>query len=334
MAAQLAPGLTYCVLGHRQWSPPGRECGWCRMVEDGGISADEARDLSTASSERREPVTSARGLLLASLTILPDVNGASLRDAACVLAELGFPVFPCEPNGKRPHYELPRPAAGAPGGLYLATTDVSMVDQWWAARPDSNIGLRTGIVFDALDVDVKNGAPGWVSAHRLNLRGLLAGAFAQQVTPSAGGHLLFAPSGTGNKAAGGARHGLDYRGSGGYVLAAPSVIDGCAYAWQAAQPERYGPPLIWDAVVAELAPARRPRPPGPSGASRGVDALVNFVSALEPGNRNDGLYWAASRAVEDGHDPMLLLPSALSTGLHQAEAVATLRSAAMHGAST
>jgi hypothetical protein len=39
-----------------------------------------------------------------------------------------------------------------------ATTDKSTVGQWWEARPESNVVLVTGRVFDVLDVPAEAGA--------------------------------------------------------------------------------------------------------------------------------------------------------------------------------
>lgn len=271
------------------------------------------------------------GLSLRDITLLPDVNGLSLLDAACALAEMGFPVFPCEPNGKRPHPALRRPTRRAPSGLYKASTEPAAAESWWTAFPDANIGIRTGVVCDALDIDVKNASPGWESVRQLDARYLLGGAFAQQATPSGGGHLLFAPSGDGNHSAGKAAHGLDFRGKGGYILAGPSTIQGASYVWLSVKPERYGAALSWDALTEELAPVtsiatrRRGQPRRSGGPAR-------VVAEASPGNRNNALYWSASRYVEDGRDPIDLLPFAVSVGLSEREATATIRSATKRAA--
>jgi hypothetical protein len=54
------------------------------------------------------------------------------------------------------------------------------------------------------------------------------------------------------------------------------------------------------------------------------------VSRLEEGERNRGLFWAACRAVEEGHAEALddLVIAAVGTGLSKTEAVRTVASAA------
>src|SRR5215203_4551819 len=85
-------------------------------------------------------------------------------DAAADYAGRGWPVLPvwwpaapgccacpqgaeCSSPGKHPYAEL------APRGLEDATTDVGSISRWWRDTPDLNIGLRTGIAFDVLDLD-------------------------------------------------------------------------------------------------------------------------------------------------------------------------------------
>ena len=90
--------------------------------------------------------------------------------------------------------------------------------------------------------------------------------------------------------------------------------------------------MSWDAVTGLLAPRPAvPVRPVKPGAESGVDGLVRFVAAQSEGNRNAALHWAACRAVDGGHDPMVLLPAALSVGLSEWEATGTIRSAARSG---
>ncbi len=42
-------------------------------------------------------------------------------------------------------------------GLHDAATDPVQVREWWARWPDANVGLRTGVAFDVLDVDGDEG---------------------------------------------------------------------------------------------------------------------------------------------------------------------------------
>lgn len=251
------------------------------------------------------------------------INALDLMDAALVYAELGIPVFPLRPETKEPY--------GGTGGKDDATTDLARIERHWNRHRFSNVAIATGWVLSVLDVDTKHDAPGWASANRLNRQGLLKSSWGQARTPSNGGHLFFAASDEGNHTAGKAGHGLDFRGVGGYIVAAPSVLDTGRYEWVGFAPQRYGPPLDWAAVTALLAP----RPKAVTTPFRGAKTarpLVRAVAEAKAGNRNGTLHWAAMRCVESGIDPSVLVDAALSVGLEWREIDATLRSAVKAGA--
>jgi hypothetical protein len=110
-------------------------------------------------------------------------------------------------------------------GLHDATVDHDQIDEWWNRWPQANIGLRTGIAFDVLDVDGPEGvaslldlAPGYQHEGPLAATGK-------------GWHLLFAITGGRNGA--NLRPKLDFRGVNGYIVAPPSIHPlGHAYAWK------------------------------------------------------------------------------------------------------
>lgn len=120
-------------------------------------------------------------------------------------------------------------------GLLQATIDPNQVEYWWAKEPEANIGIRTGIAFDVLDIDGPEGlatlasiAPGYKHPGPVAATGK-------------GYHMLFEVTGKSNFAnpregrANGAASpfpGLDFRGRSGYIVAAPSVHpDGHEYHW-------------------------------------------------------------------------------------------------------
>jgi Bifunctional DNA primase/polymerase, N-terminal len=61
----------------------------------------------------------------------------------------GIPVFPLEPRTKVPLI----PASIGGHGLHDATTDLDVIRAWWTRTPNANVGLRTGLVFDVVDLD-------------------------------------------------------------------------------------------------------------------------------------------------------------------------------------
>jgi hypothetical protein len=117
------------------------------------------------------------------------------------------------------------------GGFHQATTDPDIIRGWWLHQPKFNIGLATGTppkIF-VVDIDGDNGEAA--------LRALEAeqGAIPAtiEVITARGRHLYFRmPSAPIANSAGRVAAGIDVRGTGGYVLAPPSIHpSGRAYAW-------------------------------------------------------------------------------------------------------
>jgi hypothetical protein len=249
------------------------------------------------------------------------LNEATAGEAAVGYALNGFPILPCQHDSK-----VPATAHGSHDAYSGLPPGWSVEDL--AARFDGqglNVAVACGSMLDVLDIDVKHGAPGMRSLDRLHRAGLLRGAVAQSQTPSGGLHLFFPSSGA--NANGTLVHaGVDLRGRGGYVLAPPSVVDGRPYRWEFSRPLADGGPLDWAAVKRLLVPAPRRRPRLVSDHESGA-ALSAWMSEQLPGNRNAGLFWAASRVAETGGDPWLLADAAMSTGLSVAEVRITITSA-------
>lgn len=141
----------------------------------------------------------------------------ALRDAARWYAGNGIALFPLRPGEKRP---------GTAHGFKDATTDIAMVNTWWAEHPQANIGLPTGVRFDVVDIDPPEG---WTSLGELKAEGLIPNPLAYAQTPRGGMHIYVPRSGRGNSA--GVLPGIDLRGEGGYVVAPPSRTDTGMWIW-------------------------------------------------------------------------------------------------------
>lgn len=237
---------------------------------------------------------------------------------ALAYARHGWPVFPCRPGGKEP---------ATPHGFHDATTDEDQLRHWWNKQPRANIAIVTGLPGpDVLDVDDHSSAGnGFAACHQLDDAGLLNGAGAIVATPGGGLHIYFA----GSRQASGrlARHHLDFRSAGGYVLVPPSQVNGKEYRllW-------YGPSLgdlHWSAVTGLLEPGRNRADRSPSTARIDISRLAAWVGQLEEGSRNCGLFWAACRAAEAGQHHVLdeLATAAATTGLSEREIRRTIASA-------
>jgi hypothetical protein len=93
----------------------------------------------------------------------------------------------CQDPGKHPRLR---------GWQRLASTDPAVVGAWWRRWPDANLGLATGRRFDVLDLDGPHGVEA--------LRAALSITPAEHPGPVArtgggGWHLLYRPSGFGNR---------------------------------------------------------------------------------------------------------------------------------------
>jgi hypothetical protein len=123
-----------------------------------------------------------------------------------------------------------------------------------------------------------------------------------------------------------ARHHLDFRSHGGYILAPPSQIDGKPYQLIKTLDGRDG--LDWDAVTRLLEPQRQPPQPRPV-LTQDVSHLAHWVASQTDGNRNAGLFWAANRALDTdpAADLNALAVAARHAGLDEPEITRTLDSA-------
>ena len=238
---------------------------------------------------------------------------------ALAYAERGWPVFPCQPGRKTP---------ATPHGYLDATTDPAQISEWFARHPERNLAVATGAPGpDVLDIDQHGPAgDGFPALARLHATGLLDGAATWIRTPSGGMHIYFA--GSHQRSGHLAASHIDFLAGGGYVLSPPSQVDGRPYQRIQAPGGRHQ--LDWPAVVRLLEPAREQQPPAPrlpSGEPTG--ALARWVAAQPEGNRNNGLFWAANRALETdpAADLSPLAAAARQAGLADPEITKTLNSA-------
>lgn len=144
--------------------------------------------------------------------------------AAVEYAARGIPVFPCEPQGKRPLTQH---------GFKDATTDTWKISGWWARWPEANIGTPTGHAFDVFDVDGPQGvATMWGYRPVFGCIAETLTVLAHVSTPSNGGHHLYVPVKPGKTNGTKFWEGCDYRGLGGYVIVPPSIgANGRRYVW-------------------------------------------------------------------------------------------------------
>lgn len=243
----------------------------------------------------------------------------SRLDAALAYVARGWPVFPCRPGSKEP---------ATSHGCHDATTDPDQVERMWRRHPEANVAIATGAPGpDVLDVDVAHGRDGHASLGRAMTAGLLPSPASVVATPSGGAHLYYL--GTSQRNGSLPAHGLDFRSSGGYVVAPPSAVAGRAYAvtrqWRLTQG------AVDFGAIRELlqpsaeVPIGRPRADWHHQPSR----LAAWVAGQREGNRNQATFWAACRAAEAGDDSALaaIADAAVAAGLDRRAVDKTIASA-------
>jgi hypothetical protein len=242
-------------------------------------------------------------------------------EAAQRYATHGWPVFPCAPGEKVPVTRR---------GFLDASTDHERIAAWWKSDPDRNVAIATGAPGpDVVDVDqhgeAGNGFAAWNRARRAGLVSRPQGIVR---TPSGGMHAYFA--GTDQRSGKITGQHLDFRARGGYVVAPPSAVAGRRYEVVQHQPSHAT--VDFPAIRGLLEPQRAPgraQPKHEGELRRDVMHLAAWVAAQPEGNRNDGLFWAASRAAEAGDTAALeaIAQAAQSAGLDEREIERTIRSA-------
>jgi Bifunctional DNA primase/polymerase, N-terminal len=240
-----------------------------------------------------------------------------MLEAALDYAGRGWPVFPCLAGRKEPL---------TAHGKDDATTDAATIRAWWTRWPSANVAIRTGApAADVLDIDVRENGNGWPSFNRLVRAGMLAGAIRLVRTRSGGLHVYYLGTGQGCRSLKGLF--VDFKATGGYVLAPPSLVAGKAYEL-IEQRQGEGRPLDFSRVEAILVPPK-PKPRG-RARSTGASALAQWLEGQREGNRNKALFWAACRAAEaDCTDADFddLIRAAVATGQTPLEAEKTVASA-------
>ncbi len=150
---------------------------------------------------------------------------------------LGWPVLPCHSPIAGGGCSCGRADCSAPGkhpaiknGAHSASLDNSEIDGWWAKWPAASVAVQTGVAMWVLDVDRPEGEE---ALEELQLRfGKLPDTPIAQ-TGGGGRHYFFARPAMPVQNRIGFVAGLDVRGLGGYVLAAPSQhSSGRCYEWE------------------------------------------------------------------------------------------------------
>ena len=207
------------------------------------------------------------------------------------------------------------------GGLYAATTDEATITRWWTKEPKANVGIRCGAGILVVDIDIPNPEEDKQEDGEATLALLEAENDELPKTPNQrtgeikqadgtmrrGRQYVFKVDGEVRNTARKLGPGIDTRGDGGYIVAAPSLHpSGVNYEWEAdAKPSKVplAPAPAWLlALLAEtkkLSEVARPMPPATRPADTGdsENRWVNkaldgeYQRAADPskGSRNNRL---------------------------------------------
>jgi putative DNA primase/helicase len=209
-------------------------------------------------------------------------TGNVLLDAALSYAAKGWPVVPLHTPTVRKQCDCGKPDEGegrctSPGkhprltkGLNQASTEEDVIRKWWSMWPNANVGIRTGLgepphwgPLAVLDIDDHHGGGESLSALMVDMD---LDVFTPCALTGGGGmHLLYLAGDLEiHNSASVLGKGLDVRGVGGYIVAAPSLhASGKRYRWSPGaspfiRPMKPFPESLW-----ALLAARRPSLPTP-----------------------------------------------------------------------
>lgn len=229
-----------------------------------------------------------------------------LTDELIRLAELGYPVFPCVENGKRPAVK---------GGLNSATRDAGQIRAWVARFPGANWAIAIPAEAIVIDIDsLDDGTPNAWPRNEAWAESLIQ-CHAMAITPKGGKHIWYSQEVIGRWRNTGSAIApqVDTRGPGGYVLIPPSKTFKGAYQWVEGfrlenPPDRLAAPPVW---LAELLDKAKPVT---RASSSGSLPLPNLTPTKEVLGRGVELFTNTSERYQQKALALLLENGALVAG--------------------
>jgi len=162
----------------------------------------------------------------------------SVIEGKCTCGKVG-----CTSAGKHPQ---------TLNGLKAATVDIDTINTWFKHWPKANIGIATGAIsgIGVIDIDPKHG--GGESLDELTHKYGKIPDTVEAITQSSGRHIIFQYEQGFRTTAGKLGRGIDTRGDGGYIVAAPSRGLLGTYEWEASSDPQDCPIVRAPAWVLQL----------------------------------------------------------------------------------
>lgn len=217
-------------------------------------------------------------------------------DLAMHYAKQGYRVFPLAPGDKVP--AIPKARGGH--GCLDATTTIEPIERWWTEYPDANVGIATGRGLLVIDVDPRKTGQ-WLES----LQSLKIPLTFTVKTWSGGWHLYLAmPAASKITIGADLLPGIDWRGAGGYVVAAGSIVNGAIYTIARNAPIAAAPAELLERLVSARKVRRIEHDSGGHmviPCSRRNDTLMRIGSALRRWGVDYNALLEALRAVNSDH---------------------------------
>lgn len=219
-------------------------------------------------------------------------------DFALHYARQGYRVFPLAEGAKVP--AIPRDRGGH--GCLDATTTIEVIERWWAQYPQANVGIATGRGLLVIDVDPRKAAK-WLES----LQALEIPPTFTVKTWSGGWHLYLSMPPTCMVTIGtDLLPGIDWRGNGGYVVAAGSMVQEKLYTIARNVPIAQAPKSLLERLSSR---SQKPRP------ERDTDG--NYV--IRAGQRNEVFFALACLLRRFGCNYNVIVQSLSAANSEQAE---------------
>jgi replicative DNA helicase len=227
-------------------------------------------------------------------------------EAALRYASGGLRVIPIAPGRKHPPVNE---------WQKVATTDLTIITSWWTGLYRGHgVGIVTGEASSVwvLDIDVADGKQGAASLAELEDAYGPLPATVEAITGSGGRHLFFAwdpAHPIRNEQAGKIGDGIDVRGEGGQVVAAPTVHPTTRRAYAFRPGHAFGeiavaPAPGWLYAMREREPEPAPTPPRPSRPTTTHDEADSAAAAFNASTTWDQLLtrdgWTLDKTMGSG----------------------------------